>query len=132
MAKQAGDAVYSGETNVPAPVDYASGVDYGAAVANDGTNLVEADGDVHSALAGIKTRGGYSNERGGLGMDGVYVAKVAAGTSAGVDVDMGNATAGTVGVLAASAGGPGHTLCAEGGTYEGYSLAAGLAVVKLR
>lgn len=133
MVKQAGDAVYSDSTTIPAPFDFAANIDYGAAVAYDGTNLVEADGDAHSALMGIKARGGYSNERGVLGTDGVFVAKVESGTAAGVEVDMGDTTApSTVGVLEASPGGPGVTLCAEGGTYEGYDLAAGLAVVRLR
>lgn len=134
MALQPGDPTLSGDVSETRPA--ADGVEAGDAV------MINAEGQMAAAdteagdLAGISRYTGTNEGRGNaLGLAGAYVAAVAAGVSDGERLDAGNATGGTTGVLAASAGGPALALSDEGGTWyseEGtFDVPAGYAVVHL-
>lgn len=127
--KEAGEVIYGGATTVPVP-DADDNTSAGDAVALASGDLEPADGDSNERL-GVVEEGRASGDQKSVVLDGVVVAAVASGTAAGVRVDIGNTTNSTVGVFAATAGGPGVTLCAEGGTYKGASIPAGYAVVAL-
>ena len=127
--KEAGEVIYGGSTTVPVP-DADGNTSAGDAVSLSGGDLEPADGDANERL-GVRVEGRTSGDQATVLLDGVVVAAVATGTGAGARVDIGNATNGTVGAFEASAGGPGVTLCAEGGTYKGVDIPSGYAVVAI-
>jgi hypothetical protein len=129
MSKTEGEVLYSGATTVPVP-DADNNTSAGDAVALSGGDLEPADGDSNERL-GVRCEGRQSGDQTTVLLDGVVVAAVATGTGAGVRVDIGNATNSTAGEFEASAGGPGVTLSAEGGTYKGADIPAGYAAVAI-
>ena len=127
--KEAGEVLYGGATTVPVP-DADGNTSPGDAVALASGDIEPADGDNNERL-GVRAEGRQSGDQATVVLDGVVVAAVATGTAAGARVDIGNTTNSTVGKFAAMAGGPGVTLCAEGGTYKGAVIPAGYAAVAL-
>lgn len=127
--KEAGEVLYSGATTVPVP-DADDNTSAGDAVALASGDLEPADGDANERL-GVRCEGQKSGDQANVLLDGVVVAAVATGTAAGARVDIGNATNSTVGAFEASAGGPGVTLSAEGGTYKGADIPSGYAAVAI-
>jgi len=127
--KEAGEVIYHGSTTVPVP-DSDGNTSAGDAVALASGDLEPADGDANERL-GVRAEGRTSGDQATVVLDGVVVAAVDSGVSAGTRVDIGNATNSTVGEFEASSGGPAVTLCAEGGTYKGASIPSGYAVVAI-
>jgi len=127
MTKEAGEVLYANATTVPVP-DADDNTTAGQAAALSGGDLEPADGDANERL-GVVVEGRQSGDQKTVCLDGPVVAEVASGTGKGVRVDIGNATNSTVGKFEASSGGPGVTLCAEGGTYKGADIPSGYAVV---
>lgn len=127
--KEAGEVIYSGATTVPVP-DSDDNTSAGDAAALASGDLEPADGDANERL-GVVVEGMQSGDQKTVLLDGVIVAATATGTAAGARVDIGNATNSTVGAFEASAGGPGVTLSAEGGTYKGADIPSGFAVVAI-
>jgi len=129
MSKTAGEVLYHGATTVPVP-DADDNTSAGDAVALSGGDLEPADGDSNERL-GVVVEGMQAGDQKTVLLDGAVVAAVADATGEGVRVDIGNATAGTVGAFEASSGGPGVTLSAEGGTYKGADIPSGYAAVAI-
>lgn len=131
MPKPAGFTAYTNSTEITHDNGGAE-IPAGSAVTTDDNGVVsEADGDAGDELTGITGDDPNSAEKERVVVDGVVIARVATGTPAGVDVGVGNATNGTVGVLEETADGPAHTLSAEGGEFQGFTLDDGLAAVKV-
>lgn len=120
MPLEAGEAVYSDELEESRDDSNVSAGDV-AAIAADGS-LAAADTESND-VAGVVT------EAGNLGLGGVFVA-AASGVSDGEHVGAGNATGGTTGQFITSSGGPGLALSDVGGTWRGYDVPAGYAVVQ--
>lgn len=131
MPKEAGDLLHTNSIVVTFESDGA--LADGAAVNVSGGQATDADTESND-LTGATTHGADDTESGdslGICVQGVIAAQVASGVSQGADLNAGNATGGSVGQFIAESGGPAHALSDEGGTYQGASLAAGVAAVKL-
>jgi hypothetical protein len=105
----------------------------GDAVAIAGGEVEPADGDAGHALLGVRARGRATEENGvaPVHVSGPTLAAVDGAVTEGDDLDVGNATNGTVGAFEASAGGPAHALCDAGGAWRGQDAPAGYAWVLL-
>lgn len=92
-----------------------------------------ADGDSGHELFGVRARG-RATEDGNVApmhVSGPCVAAVDSSVSAGDDLDVGNATNGTVGQFETSSGGPAHALSDANGEWNGQTAPAGYAWVLL-
>lgn len=118
---QPGDAVHGDEKRLTTD---ASNADEGDPVALSSGGVAAADTDAND-LAGIVSGGGVVVEGTGV------VAAVDAGITEGQALNAGNTTAGNAGVLIADSAGNALALSDEGGTYRGYSVPAGYAVIEL-
>jgi len=131
MPKDAGDSVGS-QTDTIGYTDSDGNTSAGEAVAIATGEIEPADSDAGHALLGVRSSNRPADDTEGVHVRGIVIAQVAAGVTAGEDLDVGNATDGTVGKLAQSSGGPAHALSDEGGTYKGESLDANEAAVLIR
>lgn len=132
MPKEAGDVLYTNSIIVTYESDGA--LADGAAVRVSGDTASDADTEVGD-LTGVATHGADDTASGdslGVLVDGVIAAQVASGVAQGDDLNAGNATGGSTGQLITESGGPCHALSDEGGTFQGATLAAGVAAVKVK
>lgn len=105
----------------------------GDVVAIAGGDLEPADGDSGHEMLGVRARG-RATENGNIAptyVGGPTVAAVDGTVSAGDDLDVGNATNGTVGAFETSSGGPAHALSDAGGSWRGQDAPDGYAWVLL-
>ncbi|WP_226041574.1 hypothetical protein [Natrinema sp. DC36] len=105
----------------------------GDVVAIAAGDIEPADGDSGHAFLGVRARG-RATENSGVApahVSGPTVAAVEGTVSAGDDLDVGNATNGTVGTLETSSGGPAHALSDAGGSWRGQDAPAGYAWILL-
>jgi hypothetical protein len=105
----------------------------GDVTAIDAGDAEPADGDSGHALLGVRARGRATDEGSvaPIHTSGPCVAAVEGSVTAGDDLDVGNATNGTVGEFETSAGGPAHALSDAGGAWRGQTAPAGSAWVLL-
>lgn len=132
MTKEAGDVVYTNAIVVTFESD--GSLADGAAVTVSGGTASSADTE-SGDLTGATTHGADDTESGdalGIVVSGVVMAQVASGVTQGDDLNAGNATGGSTGQFIAESGGPAHALSDAGGTFQGSSLADGVAAVKIR
>lgn len=123
MPIEAGEAVLGDDVQESRDDD--GSVSAGDAVAIDSNgDLTQVDTDANE-LAGVYT------EAGNLGLGGVYVAAAASGVTAGNRVGAGNATGSSTGQFVATSGGEGVALSDTGGSWLGYDVPAGYAVISL-
>lgn len=96
--------------------------------------------DGNGEMAGVDTESGdlygvalHDDENDGrgnaCGLEGPYVVAAASGVAAGNHVNGGNATGGSTGQVIAESGGPAKALSDTGGTWQGYTVPDGHAVV---
>jgi len=105
----------------------------GDVAAIDAGDLEPADGDSGHSLLGVRARGRATDDGGvaPIHSSGPCVAAVEGSVTAGDDLDVGNATNGTVGEFETSAGGPAHALSDAGGAWRGEAAPAGYTWVLL-
>jgi hypothetical protein len=105
----------------------------GDAVAIDAGEVEPGDSEAGHELLGARARGRRTENSGvsPVHVSGPTVVAVAAGVTAGDDLDLGNATDGTVGALDTSSGGPAHALSDAGGSWRGQTAPDGYAWVLL-
>lgn len=131
LGDQAGGGAYTVTTN---PGD--GTVTAGQAVAIDQSDGQAKAGDTDTAaidqLAGVAAEDfGDAGDGEAIVLDGVVIAVVDTGVTAGARLGLGNATGTTTGTLIDADGGPALALSDEGGVYKGYDLPAGAAAVHL-
>jgi hypothetical protein len=131
MPKNAGDSVGS-STDTIGYADSDDSTTEGEAVAIAGGDIEPADADAGHELLGVRSGNRAAGDNYGVHISGVVIAEVEGTVSAGDDLDIGNATDGTVGQLVTSSGGPAHALSGAGGTWRGASLGANEAAVLIR
>lgn len=124
MPVEAGEPVLHGD--ISDTHDATSAVSAGDAVGIDGSgNLAPADANASVDLAGVAEEAALS-----LGLTGAYVANVATDLTAGRVGAPDDSVAGeNAGELVANSTGPAVALCDEGGTWRGYDIPDGYAVV---
>lgn len=133
MPKEAGDVPYTNAIVITFDSDGA--LRDGDAVTVTGNQASAGDA---SDLTGVTSHGADDTAAGdaqGIVVSGTVFAQVASGVTQGSDlgvVDTSATGAPQAGTLIASAGGPAHALSDEGGTFQGYTLPAGVAAVKVR
>lgn len=123
MPIEAGEAVLSGDVIESRGDDGTPAA--GDAVAIDATGAMTPANTEANELAGVLAEGG------GLGLTGAYVAAADGAVVAGNRVGAGNATGGSTGQFIATADGPGLALSDTGGSWLGYDVPVGYAVVYL-
>lgn len=131
MAKDLGDIVEAHASNYLFE-DADEDTSVGECVDFDGSgDLTPADTEAGHTGLGVRPKGDTTGtDNIPVVVDGVVIASVDTGISAGDEVGPGNATDGTVGQLV-SGGDRGKALCDEGGTYKGASLDANEAAILL-
>jgi hypothetical protein len=134
MGKRLGQSLGAQTDTIGMP-DADDSTSAGDAVAIGDTDIEAGDGSAGDELLGVRSDGRQAGDEAGVHVRGITLATVAAGVTAGTDLDLVDtsvADAPAAGTLIATAGGRAHALSDEGGEWKGESLDANEAAVLVR